>query len=156
MTEILNFSEDDARKRSREYYIEYGTTLAGLEVRRKRQQGLSNCCTGLKHARKDGHNNPLNFLLILILSGRMDFPCFLAPHEQFERRLAANGTRIDYDYWHEFIHGSLDYDKHLQPNPELRKLLQSIDLPRFVFTNADTEHAERCLSRIGISDCFEV
>lgn len=71
-------------------------------------------------------------------------------------RLQANGIRVDHNHWLQFIHGSLDYDRHLQPNPELRKVLQSIQLPRFVFTNSDTAHAKRCLERIGILDCFEV
>lgn len=43
----------------------------------------------------------------------------------------------------------------LQPDPALRALLDSIPLPKHIFTNADRRHAERCLSLLGIRDCFD-
>jgi hypothetical protein len=32
----------------------------------------------------------------------------------------------------------------------------SIDLPKYILTNADQKHAEMCLDRLGIRDCFKV
>ncbi|EFJ45366.1 hypothetical protein VOLCADRAFT_82194 [Volvox carteri f. nagariensis] len=70
--------------------------------------------------------------------------------------LVATGYRIDYDDWHEFVHqGALDYDTLLQPDPSLRDILCSIDLPKYILTNANRVHTERALARMGLSDCFQ-
>ncbi|KXZ52757.1 hypothetical protein GPECTOR_8g148 [Gonium pectorale] len=70
--------------------------------------------------------------------------------------LVASGYRIDFDAWHEFVHqGALDYDTLLQPDPSLRDILCSIDLPKYILTNANKVHTERCLARLGLSDCFQ-
>lgn len=69
--------------------------------------------------------------------------------------LVASGHKIDYDDWHASVHGSLDYEKFLQPDPTLRALLDSIPLPKHIFTNADRKHAERCLDLLGIRSCFD-
>ena len=66
------------------------------------------------------------------------------------------GYKLDADHFHQAVHGSIDYEYHLKPDLELRELLLSINLPRFVFTNADRLHAERCLEMMGIADCFGV
>lgn len=42
-----------------------------------------------------------------------------------------------------------------QPDPTLRALLDSIPLPKHIFTNADRKHAERCLDLLGIRSCFD-
>lgn len=71
--------------------------------------------------------------------------------------LQAKGYKVDYDEWHRSIHWSvIDYDLLIQPDPELRAVLQSIPLPKHIFTNADSRHAELALARLGIRDCFEV
>ncbi len=54
------------------------------------------------------------------------------------------------------MHGSLDYKKLLKPDPELRELLFSIDVPKYILTNADIKHTEICLDILGIADCFQV
>lgn len=36
------------------------------------------------------------------------------------------------------------------------QMLRSVPVPKWVFTNADVKHAERCLDRMGIRDCFQV
>ncbi|GIL70870.1 hypothetical protein Vretimale_3926 [Volvox reticuliferus] len=70
--------------------------------------------------------------------------------------LVASGYRIDYNDWHEFVHqGALDYDTLLQPDPSLRDILCSIDLPKYILTNANRVHTERVLARLGLSDCFQ-
>ncbi|HPE36682.1 MAG TPA: pyrimidine 5'-nucleotidase [Spirochaetales bacterium] len=42
----------------------------------------------------------------------------------------------------------------LAPDPELGPLLDSIDLPKYVFTNAPVEHADRVLAHLGVADRF--
>lgn len=70
--------------------------------------------------------------------------------------LMASGHKIDYDHWHSEIHYSLlPYASLLQPDPALREMLFSMDLPKYVFTNADKTHADICLQRLGIQDCFK-
>ncbi|KAK9842125.1 hypothetical protein WJX84_012225 [Apatococcus fuscideae] len=69
--------------------------------------------------------------------------------------LVAKGYEMDYDDWHADVHGTLPYAKLLPRDPALRKMLQSIPLPKYIFTNADTRHAAVCLDRMGITDCFQ-
>ncbi len=72
-------------------------------------------------------------------------------------RPKATGHKIDFDDWHECVHqGALDYDTLLQPDPSLRDILCSIDLPKYILTNANRVHTERALARLGLSDCFQV
>lgn len=67
----------------------------------------------------------------------------------------AEGHKIDYDDWHKHVHyGVLDYAGMLKPDPELREILCSIDIPKYILTNADRKHAQICLDQLGISDCF--
>ena len=42
-----------------------------------------------------------------------------------------------------------------QPDPTLKRLLDSIPHPKYIFTNADIKHADRCLALLGIADCFD-
>lgn len=72
--------------------------------------------------------------------------------------LVASGHRIDYVHWHEFVHwgaGAIDYGHAIRPAPELRELLFSIDIPKYILTNADRVHMDKCLELMGISDCFQ-
>lgn len=46
-------------------------------------------------------------------------------------------------------------EEPLSPDPALGRLLDSMDLPKAIFTNAPREHAERILARLGVSDRFE-
>ena len=69
--------------------------------------------------------------------------------------LQAQGYEIDYDDWHADVHGTLPYVELLPKDVALRKMLQSIPLPKHIFTNADTRHAAICLDRMGIADCFQ-
>jgi hypothetical protein len=54
------------------------------------------------------------------------------------------------------VHAPLDYASLLKPDPELRELLCSIDVPKYIFTNADAKHMDVCLGILGIRDCFQV
>jgi FMN phosphatase YigB (HAD superfamily) len=70
--------------------------------------------------------------------------------------LQANGYQIDFDHWHDAVHGTLPYDRLLQRDEKMRRFLQGIPLPKFIFTNADRKHADRCLGLMGVADLFEV
>ncbi|EFN58075.1 hypothetical protein CHLNCDRAFT_11898, partial [Chlorella variabilis] len=68
--------------------------------------------------------------------------------------LVANGHAVDYADWHAAVHASLPYESYLRPDPALRDLLDSIPLPKYIFTNADAAHAARCLGLLGVAGCF--
>ena len=60
---------------------------------------------------------------------------------------------VDPDDYLAFVH-DLPLEEYLQPQPELRKILLSLPQCRWIFTNADAEHAQRVLSVLGLEDCF--
>jgi pyrimidine 5'-nucleotidase len=61
--------------------------------------------------------------------------------------------QVDADDFLAYVH-DLPVDSILAPDPELHRLLQSLSLPKWIFTNADANHAGRVLSALGVSDCF--
>uniref|UniRef100_A0A7S2QUN3 Pyrimidine 5-nucleotidase n=1 Tax=Chlamydomonas chlamydogama TaxID=225041 RepID=A0A7S2QUN3_9CHLO len=70
--------------------------------------------------------------------------------------LVATGYKIDFDHWHQHVHKqAVAYHELIKPDPALRELLCSMDVPKYVFTNADKEHAKVCLELLGLSDCFQ-
>ena len=54
------------------------------------------------------------------------------------------------------MHGKLPYEKLIHKDEALRKMLLILPFPKYIFTNADIKHAERCLGLLGIRDCFKV
>ena len=44
---------------------------------------------------------------------------------------------------------------YLMPNPALRSVLESIPTRKFIFTNADVNHAKRVLRMLEIESCFD-
>ena len=60
---------------------------------------------------------------------------------------------VDADEYLRFVH-DLPLEKYILPDPRLRELLLSLPQKRWVFTNADANHASRVLNILGISDCF--
>eukprot|EP00878_Enallax_costatus_P035798 GHUV01040019.1.p1 GENE.GHUV01040019.1~~GHUV01040019.1.p1 ORF type:complete len:206 (-),score=33.03 GHUV01040019.1:275-892(-) len=70
--------------------------------------------------------------------------------------LAATGHNLDFDHWHDHVHGTLDYDRLLHKQPAHHKVLENLNVQRHVFTNADAKHAANCLTRMGLTDCFQV
>lgn len=72
--------------------------------------------------------------------------------------LIEEGYSIDADAWHAYVHGRLQYGKHLKPDPELRAMLTSLPQYKagrvFIFTNADDKHADACLAAMNIRDLF--
>jgi putative hydrolase of the HAD superfamily len=63
-------------------------------------------------------------------------------------------TDVDPIDYMEFIH-DVPVESKIHPDPELKKLLQSIHLPKYIFTNASAEHAERVLRCLGVAGCFD-
>jgi pyrimidine 5'-nucleotidase len=45
--------------------------------------------------------------------------------------------------------------QYIQPNPDLRRLLLTLPQARWIFTNADANHARRVLAVLGLQDCFD-
>ncbi|BDA41297.1 probable suppressor of disruption of TFIIS [Coccomyxa sp. Obi] len=69
--------------------------------------------------------------------------------------LVANGYTIDFDDWHAEVHGTLPYSRLLKRDDRMREFLQSIPLPKYIFTNADQKHADTCLELMGVADLFQ-
>ena len=61
---------------------------------------------------------------------------------------------IDADDFLAYVH-NLPIDLLIQPDPELIEMLFSLPQRKFIFTNSNIEYAERVLSKLDISDCFE-
>lgn len=68
------------------------------------------------------------------------------------RGLQAN-YNVDPQEYLDFVH-DLPLDEYLQPNPSLKRLLESIPYARWIFTNADSKHAQRVVDILGIGECF--
>lgn len=61
---------------------------------------------------------------------------------------------IEADDFLAFVH-DLPIRKMVQPDPELRKLLLSLQQRKFIFTNADSAHAGRILEALELQGCFD-
>lgn len=60
---------------------------------------------------------------------------------------------IDPREYLDFVH-DLPLENFLDPDPELGSLLNSLPQKRWIFTNADADHARRVLDQLAIQDCF--
>jgi pyrimidine 5'-nucleotidase len=61
---------------------------------------------------------------------------------------------VDKDEYLAYVH-DLPLEEYISPNPKLRDVLNSLPQQKWVFTNADTNHARRVLNVLGIEDCFD-
>jgi putative hydrolase of the HAD superfamily len=61
---------------------------------------------------------------------------------------------VDVDEYLHFVH-DLPLEEYIQPDPGLRMLLLSLPQRRWIFTNADANHANRVMNILGINDCFK-
>ncbi len=61
---------------------------------------------------------------------------------------------IDPHQYLEFVH-NVPLERYLQPDPDLRTILNEIPIPKWIFTNADRNHARRVTSLLGVEDCFD-
>jgi putative hydrolase of the HAD superfamily len=69
-----------------------------------------------------------------------------------------NGLRrehgVDPQDFYRFVH-DIPLADYLEPDPGLRRMLESMPQKKFVFSNADRAHIQRVLSILGVSDLFE-
>ena len=61
---------------------------------------------------------------------------------------------IDPDEFLDFVH-DIPLERHLRYEAALDRMLESLDLRKIIFTNADAKHARRVLAHLGISRHFE-
>jgi len=61
---------------------------------------------------------------------------------------------VDTDEYLAFVH-DLPLEKFIKPDTDLRTMLLSLPQHRWIFTNADANHANRVLNILGVSDCFD-
>jgi putative hydrolase of the HAD superfamily len=54
-----------------------------------------------------------------------------------------------------YVH-DLPLNHYLTPNPTLRSIIASLPTRNLIFTNADSHHAERVLTTLGLRDLFEI
>ena len=69
------------------------------------------------------------------------------------RGLQANHT-VDINDYLAFVH-DVPLQRYLHPDPELREALAGIPAPKFIFTNADANHANRVLEAMGLQGFFD-
>lgn len=62
--------------------------------------------------------------------------------------------QVDSDDFLAYVH-DLPLDQYLEPAPELGDLLRSMPQQKWVFTNADANHAHRVLSHLELADYFD-
>lgn len=61
---------------------------------------------------------------------------------------------VDTNDYLAYVH-DLPIEEFISLDPVLRSLLGSLDQPKWIFTNADSNHANRVLETLGVQDCFE-
>lgn len=52
-----------------------------------------------------------------------------------------------------YVH-DLPLEKYIHPDPELQNILNSLPQKKYIFTNADIDHARRVLAVLGVQNCF--
>jgi pyrimidine 5'-nucleotidase len=61
---------------------------------------------------------------------------------------------VDTEEYLAFVH-DLPLEEFIKPDPQLRQLILSLPQKRWIFTNADRNHASRVLKILGLDDCFD-
>ena len=69
------------------------------------------------------------------------------------RGLQAN-HKVDMDDYLAFVH-NVPLSRYIHADPELRAAIEGIPARKFIFTNADTNHAKRVLDVVGLQDLFD-
>jgi len=70
------------------------------------------------------------------------------------RGLMINYPQMSPDDYLAFIH-AVDLARYITPNPALDEMLAALPQPKSIFTNADVNHANRVLARLGVARHFE-
>lgn len=60
---------------------------------------------------------------------------------------------VDADEYLAYVH-DLPLEEYISPDLELRKMLGSLPQRKWIFTNADADHAKRVLRTLGLEGCF--
>lgn len=60
---------------------------------------------------------------------------------------------VDPDRYLAYVH-DLPLEEFIAPDPQLHAILSSLPQEKWIFTNADANHARRVLARLGLEDCF--
>jgi putative hydrolase of the HAD superfamily len=68
------------------------------------------------------------------------------------RGLQAN-HKVDIDDYLAFVH-DVPVNTYLHANPDLRTAISGLPVRKFIFTNADSNHAERVLEAVGLQGLF--
>lgn len=70
------------------------------------------------------------------------------------RGLQHDFPEMDTEEYLKFVH-NVNIQKYIEPNPILKTQLEQLPLEKWIFTNADREHAKRVISQLGVADQFE-
>lgn len=62
--------------------------------------------------------------------------------------------QVDMDEYLAYVH-DVPVKRYLHANPELRTAIQAMPVRKFIFTNADTNHANRVLQAVGLQGLFD-
>jgi putative hydrolase of the HAD superfamily len=60
---------------------------------------------------------------------------------------------VDANAYLAYVH-DLPLEKYLRAEPRLRVMLESLPQHKWIFTNADSDHAQRVLAILELADCF--
>jgi putative hydrolase of the HAD superfamily len=63
-------------------------------------------------------------------------------------------NQVDTDEYLAYVH-DLPLEYYISPDPELVAIISSLPQKKWVFTNADSFHAQRVLSILGFGNCFQ-
>jgi putative hydrolase of the HAD superfamily len=61
---------------------------------------------------------------------------------------------VDADEFLAYVH-DIPLSSYLQPDPHLRSVVQSMPQKKWIFTNADSAHALRVITELGLGGCFD-
>ena len=61
---------------------------------------------------------------------------------------------INVDAYLSYVH-NVPLSKYLEPDPQIAAMLSTVDNAKFIFTNADEDHAKRVLDTLGILNLFQ-
>lgn len=61
--------------------------------------------------------------------------------------------QVDANDYLNYVH-DLPLEEYLCPDPRLRAMLLALPQTKWIFTNADGDHAKRVLKILGVEDCF--
>jgi putative hydrolase of the HAD superfamily len=98
----------------------------------------------------------------LFLRDRMGFPLeqiedlrerYFREYGTTLRGLQAN-HHVDMDEYLAFVH-NVPLEPYLHPNPDLRRVIESLPARKFIFTNADCAHAARVTKVLGLEGLWD-